>query len=134
MKSQSKANVMTMKLVEPGEAMNKLKWLTVILLLAAGLVANYYYSQIAWPLRFLAWLLGLPVVALIAFQTQQGKLALNFIREARVELRKITWPTRQETVQTTFIIAVMVVILSIALWGIDGVLMWLIGWLTGQRG
>ncbi|HSW70498.1 MAG TPA: preprotein translocase subunit SecE [Gammaproteobacteria bacterium] len=134
MKSQAKASVMTMKLVEQGEAFNKLKWLMVILLLTAGIVANYYYSHLAWSLRLLAWLLGLPIITLLAFQTQQGKLALGFIREARVELRKITWPTRQETVQTTFIIAIMVVILSIALWGIDGVLMWLIGWLTGQRG
>jgi preprotein translocase subunit SecE len=123
-----------MKLVEQSESFNKLKWLTVVLLLAAGVVANYYYGQVAWPLRLLAWMVGLPVVALVAFQTQQGRNALEFIREARVELRKITWPTRQETVQTTFIIAIMVVILAIALWGIDGVLMWVIGWLTGQRG
>lgn len=126
---------MTMKLVEQGgDSLNKLKWLTVILLLVAGIVANYHYAGLAWPLRLLAWMLGLPVVAVIAFQTQQGRKALEFIREARVELRKITWPTRQETVQTTFIIAIMVVILAIALWGIDGVLMWVIGWLTGQRG
>lgn len=125
---------MTMKLVEQGAAFNKFKWLTVILLLTAGIVANYYYSQIVWPLRLLVWLFGLPIVAFIAFQTQQGKKTLEFIREARVELRKISWPTRQETVQTTFIIAIVVVIISIALWGADGVLMWLIGWLTGQRG
>jgi len=136
MRSQAKASVMTMKLVEAstGVAFNKIKWLVVILLLAAGVVANYYYAGVSWPLRLLAWLVGLPIVALIAFQTQQGKEVLGFIRESRMELRKITWPTRQETVQTTFIIAVMVVILSMALWGIDGVLMWLIGWLTGQRG
>ena len=125
---------MTLKLVEQTESFNKLKWLVVVLLLAAGVVANYYYGEIAWPLRLLGWMLGLPVVALIAFQTRQGKLAYEFIREARLELRKITWPTRQETVQTTFIIAVMVVILALALWGIDGILMWVIGWLTGQRG
>ncbi len=125
---------MNMKLVEQSESFSKFKWLLVFLLLTAGVVANYYFSQIAWPLRFVAWIVGLPVVALIAFQTQQGRRALEFIREARVELRKITWPTRQETVQTTFIIAIMVVILAIALWGIDGVLMWVIGWLTGQRG
>lgn len=125
---------MTMKLVEQGNPLNKLKWLIVTLLLVAGLVANYHYAGLAWPLRLLAWMLGLAVVALIGFQTQQGKQALEFIREARVELRKIAWPTRQETVQTTFIIAIMVVILAIALWGIDGVLMWAIGWLTGQRG
>ncbi len=136
MSSQSKANVMTMKLMnqDGAGAYNKLKWLVVLLLLAGGIVANYYYSQVAWSLRLLAWLVGFPLVALLAFQTKQGKLAFEFIQEARLELRKITWPARQETVQTTFIIAAMVVILSMVLWGVDGVLMWLIGWLTGQRG
>jgi preprotein translocase subunit SecE len=134
MSSQSKANVMTMKLANQDNAYNKLKWLLVVLLLVGGVVANYYYSEIAWSLRLLAWLLGFPLVALLAFQTREGKLAFEFIQEARLELRKISWPGRQETVQTTFIIAVMVVILSMLLWGVDGALMWLIGWLTGQRG
>jgi preprotein translocase subunit SecE len=134
MNSQSKANVMTMKLVNSGGAFNKVKWLAVILLLIGGIVANYHYSQVAWSLRLLAWIVGLPIIVWIAAQTKQGKLALEFISGARVELRKITWPARQETVQTTFIIAAMVVILSIALWGMDGMLMWLVGWLTGQRG
>ncbi|HVY53296.1 MAG TPA: preprotein translocase subunit SecE [Gammaproteobacteria bacterium] len=134
MKSQAKANVMTIKTGNSEGAFNKIMWLLVTLILAAGIVANYYYSQVAWALRLVAWLVGLPIVTLIALQTKQGKQALEFIKEARVELRKITWPARQETVQTTFIIAAMVVILSIVLWGVDGVLMWLVGWLTGQRG
>ena len=125
---------MTMKLVNPGSAFNRIKWLIVVLLLIGGVVANYHYSQIAWSLRLLAWVMGLPIITFIAAQTKQGKQAWEFINGARIELRKITWPARQETVQTTFIIAAMVVILSIVLWGVDGLLMWLIGWLTGQRG
>lgn len=125
---------MTMKLANSDDVFNKIKWLAVVLLLAGGVIANYHYSQIAWSLRLLAWIIGLPIIAFIVAHTKQGKFTLEFINGARVELRKITWPARQETVQTTFIIAAMVVILSIILWGVDGVLMWLVGWLTGQRG
>lgn len=125
---------MTTKLVTQDGAYNKLKWLAILLLLLSGIVANYYYGQVAWSLRLLAWLLGSPIVAFFIFQTREGKRAWRFFQEARLELRKITWPVRQETVQTTLIIAVMVVILSLILWGVDGVLMWIIGWLTGQRG
>lgn len=111
-----------------------LKWLMVTLLLIAGVVANYYYGAQPWPLRLLGWLLLMIVALGVASQTQQGKRTLEFAREARTELRKVHWPTRQETVQTTFVVAAMVIVLALVLWGIDGVLMWLISWLMGQRG
>lgn len=111
-----------------------LKWLVATLLLVAGLVANYIYSAQPWPLRLLAWIFLLAIVTAIALQTYKGKQALNFARESRMELRKVVWPTRQETVQTTLFVAAMVLVLGLILWGIDGILMWLIGWLTGQRG
>lgn len=110
------------------------KWLIVASLFVVGLVANYYYASQPWPLRLLGWLLLVIIMLLIASQTLQGKKTLEFAREARMELRKVHWPTRQETMQTTFIVAVMVVVLALVLWGIDGMLMWLIGWLMGQRG
>jgi preprotein translocase subunit SecE len=111
-----------------------LKWLIVIALFIAGIIANYYYNSQPWPLRLLGWIALLAVIAGIIYQTRQGKAALNFARESRMELRKVFWPTKQETVQTTLVVAAMVVILALVLWGIDGVLMWVIGWLTGQRG
>jgi preprotein translocase subunit SecE len=110
------------------------KWLVIALLLVVGLVANYYYAAQPWPIRLLGWLLLLVFVLVVALQTQQGKKALDFSREARMELRKVHWPSRQETLQTTFIVATMVVVLALILWGIDGTLMWAIGWLMGQRG
>lgn len=111
-----------------------LKWLIAAMLLIAGLVANYYYNYQPWPLRLLGWLILLAVIIALLSQTNQGRQAWDFARESRMELRKVYWPTRQETVQTTLVVAAMVVVLALMLWGIDGLLMWLIGWLTGQRG
>jgi len=111
-----------------------LKWLIATLLLVAGIVANYYYSYQPWPLRLLGWIFLLVIVTAVVLQTYQGRQALNFARESRMELRKVVWPTYQETVQTTLFVAAMVLVLGLILWGIDGILMWLIGWLTGQRG
>lgn len=111
-----------------------LKWLAIAVLTVVSLAANYYYAQQPWPLRLIAGLVVIAIVIGIALQTQQGIQALSFARESRMELRKVVWPTRQETVQTTMIIAVMVVILALVLWGLDGILVSLIGWLTGQRG
>lgn len=111
-----------------------LKWFIAIALIIAGLVANYYYNYQPWPLRLLGWILLLGIIAAVVLQTYQGKRALIFARESRMELRKVFWPTRQETMQTTLVVGVMVVVLALFLWGVDSILMWLIGWLTGQRG
>lgn len=111
-----------------------LKWLAATVLFTAGLIANYYYNYQPWPLRLLGWLILLGIIAAILLQTCRGKQALEFARESRIELKKVFWPTRQETIQTTLIVGAMVVILALILWGIDSVLMYVIGWLTGQRG
>jgi len=132
---KSKANVMVLKAENQGEArIDWLKWLVAIALLLAGLVGNHYYSEVSMPLRTLAWFAVLAVAGFVASKTQKGKWVIDFFRESRAELRKVVWPTRDETVQTTLIVAAMVVILALLLWGMDGVLVWLIGWLTGQRG
>ncbi len=110
------------------------KWLVVVFLIIAGLVANYYYNSQPWPLRLLAWLVLFIVAGVISLQTNMGQRVLDFTRESRIELRKIYWPTRQETIQTTLVIALAVVVLAALLWLMDTGLMWLIGWLTGQRG
>lgn len=115
-------------------SLDMLKWAVVVFLFIAGLFANYYYNSQPWPLRLLGWLLLLSIMLAVALQTRQGKNALIFMRESRIELRKVFWPTRQETVQTTLIVGAMVLVLAVVLWGIDSVLMWVIGWLTGQRG
>ena len=111
-----------------------LKWLVAVTLLLAAMVANHYYSEISMLWRTAVWLIVLVISGFVASKTEKGRWVVEFFRESRMELRKVVWPTREEVVQTTLVVAAMVVILALLLWGMDGVLVWMIGWLTGQRG
>jgi preprotein translocase subunit SecE len=132
---KSKANVMVLKSDNQGETrLDWMKWLLALALLLAGMVANHYYSEVSMPLRMLAWLLIMAAAGFIASKTQKGRWVIEFFRDSRMELRKVVWPTREETTQTTLVVGAMVIVLALLLWGIDGILVWIIGWLTGQRG
>lgn len=126
---------MVLKAENQGEPrLDWLKWLISLALLLAGLIANHYYSQVSMLWRTLAWLAVVAAAGFVASKTQKGRWIVEFFRDSRNELRKVVWPTREETVQTTLVVAVMVVVLALFLWAVDGLLVWLIGWLTGQRG
>ncbi len=115
-------------------SMEWIKWLIVTLLFVAGVALNYFYGAVSWPIRFAGGLLFATLIVVLISKTTQGKAFLVFVRESRAELRKVFWPTRQETIQITISVAVIVVILGLFLWCMDSVLVWLLGWLTGQRG
>jgi preprotein translocase subunit SecE len=131
---KSKANVMMLKGENQEEPrLDWLKWLLVTTLLLAGMVGNHYYSEVSMPIRTLIWLAIVAIAGFVASKTSKGKWVVEFIRDSRMELRKVVWPTRAETWLTTRVVALMVVVLAVILWGMDGALVWLIGWLTGQR-
>ncbi|OGO90942.1 MAG: preprotein translocase subunit SecE [Coxiella sp. RIFCSPHIGHO2_12_FULL_42_15] len=111
-----------------------LKWLMVAVIVVAGIIANFHYSEVAWAIRAAIGIVVLAVLTFMALQTANGLKAWSFIKGARSELKKVVWPTRQETVQTTIIVVIMVIITALVLWGLDTLFMGLIGWLTGQRG
>jgi preprotein translocase subunit SecE len=67
----------------------------------------------------------------IAAQTVKGKAFIKLGTEARTEIRKVVWPTRQETMHTTLIVAIVVVIMSFVLWGLDSTISWIISLLIG---
>jgi preprotein translocase subunit SecE len=105
-----------------------LKWLLVLLLVAAGIGGNLYYDDQSLLYRVLG-LLVLAVIAIaIALQTAKGIAFWTLAKEARTEIRKVVWPTRQETVQTTFIVLAVVMIAALLLWLLDLGL----GWLASQ--
>jgi len=111
---------------------NKLIWLVVICLFLAGLYANYtYFSDWSGYLRVAFWIVLFLALVGISLFTTKGQSAKLFLQSARAELRKVSWPTRQETTQTTLIVLVMIVVVALILWGVDGVFTWLVGWLTG---
>ena len=110
------------------------KWSFVLLLLAAGAIANSEYSQVAWAIRTSIGIVVFAVALFVALSTAKGRKAWAFMKSSRTELRKVVWPTRQETIQTTIMVIVMVVIAGLILLAMDSLFVWLVGLLAGQRG
>lgn len=125
---------MANEIVNKNPKLNTIWWIVTVTLVVSGIVANHFFGEVAWSLRLAGWIILSGVVIAIVAQTKEGRRLWAFSKEAKIELRKVIWPTRQETVQTTMLIAALVVVMSLLLWGLDSILMWVIGWLTGTKG
>ena len=106
------------------------KWAIVWLLLAAGIGGFYYFSEIMLAARVVGLLLVGGGAVWVASLTEKGRLALGFTRESHIEVRKVVWPTRQETLQVTGIVVVVVILMSFMIWAIDSFLFWIVQELT----
>jgi preprotein translocase subunit SecE len=100
------------------------KWLIVTAIVMGGVYANTLYATVGVFYRALAGVGIAAVAAAIALQTEHGRAAWNLAKEARVEVRKVVWPSRQETTQTTLIVVLVVFIVGLLLWGLDSGLSW----------
>lgn len=110
-----------------------MKWVVVVALLLVAIVGNYLYRDIMLPLRALAVVILIAAAGGVALLTTKGKATVAFAREARTEVRKVIWPTRQETLHTTLIVAAVTAVMSLILWGLDGILVRLVSFITGLR-
>lgn len=108
-----------------------LKWLVVAALVVVGVVGNQYFSAEPILYRVLALLVVSAVAGVIALQTSKGQAFWVLAKEARVEIRKVVWPTRQETTQTTLIVVAVVLVMALLLWGLDSLLGWLVSLIVG---
>ncbi|GAP76911.1 MULTISPECIES: preprotein translocase subunit SecE [Pseudoalteromonas] len=111
--------------------MDLVKWLIAIALLAAAVVGNTMYGEESALIRAIGVVAAIAVALGIAATTGKGRSFISFAKEARIEVRKVVWPTRQETTHTTFIVMIATVIMALILWGLDGILFRLVGFLTG---
>ena len=118
---------------EPTGSFDFLKWGVIVLLLAGAVVGNYMFAEQSVLVRALAVVAAIIVAGLVAMQTVKGRTAVEFAKESRTEVRKVVWPTRQEAVQTTGIVLVATLIMSLLLWGLDSVLFWVVGLITGLK-
>jgi preprotein translocase subunit SecE len=119
---------------EESGALDTLKIVIAVALLIGGIGQFYYFEEESQLYRVLA-LLGFIAMAMgVLYTTRIGYSAWTFARDARMEVRKVVWPTRQETVQTTLMVVVMVILVGIMLWLMDMFLRWAVFVLTGQGG
>lgn len=105
-------------------------WLLVAILIGGALFANYHFQSYAWALRLAAWLVIICVTVGVILLTEKGQSWKVFFNEARTELRKVVWPTRQVTVQMTIMVMIVVVVTSLILWLMDTIFIKIIQLLT----
>lgn len=112
-------------------SLDGLKWAVTILLLAAIIVGNYIYGESVHVVARVCIFLFIAALALFsAAMTEKGKTFLGFAKESRLEVRKVVWPTRQETIQTTLIILAVSTLVGLALWGLDGIFVRIVEFIT----
>lgn len=111
---------------------DKLKLTLAALILGGALGAFYYFADHSILIRVIGLLLAVGLAAVIAYQTPLGVEVAGFGRGALLEVRKVVWPTRKETSQTTLVVVVMVVLMGVILWLFDMLLVWAVRILTGQ--
>ena len=112
---------------------------TILLALAslvvlASLVAYYYFEETPAVVRVLGILVSLGIGVALLYRTHLGQFLWQFIQGSRVEIRKVIWPTRQETTQTTLTVFFFLLVLGIFFWGLDFMLLMVTRALTGQGG
>jgi preprotein translocase subunit SecE len=97
----------------------RIKLALALLLVVAGIAAYYWLAEHAMVLRVLAVLAGVVLSAGVLWTTLPGRRAFEFSRESLAEARKVVWPSRKETVQTTATVFALVVVMAIFLWIVD---------------
>ncbi len=112
---------------------DKLKFLLAVLALIAGIAGFYLLGADATLLRVGAVLAGLVAAVVLVWTTEQGREFVTFARESIAEARKVVWPSRKETLQTTAMVFVFVLVMAIFLWLTDKTLEWvmidlILGW------
>jgi preprotein translocase subunit SecE len=123
---------MTDKAQSGVSALDTVKLVLAALVLVGGIVAYYYYGQAPALARGAGVLLAVVLAGLLAMQSEPGRVLWHFFQASRVELRKVVWPNRVETRQTTIAVIIFVVIMGVFFWSLDLFLLWVTRSLTGQ--
>lgn len=106
-----------------------LSWAGVAVITLLAFLGKYYY-QFSAPIQAIMWVCWFVFSLLLMYFTAKGKQVFLFAQESRLELLKVVWPARNETVQTTMIVMTMVAVTGFVLWAVDMSMMWIIGKIT----
>ena len=112
-------------------AFDAVKWILSVALVAGGIYAYYHFEQYQVLYRVLALIPVVIVALLIAVWTQGGGAFWDLVKQARLEVYKVVWPSRQETTQTTMIVLLVVFVIALILWLLDMLFGWLASIIIG---
>ncbi|WP_370765938.1 preprotein translocase subunit SecE [Haemophilus sp.] len=116
------------------KGLNTFLWILSVAFFTAAAIGNVYFKDaFSLPVRVVGVVVALLIAFGLAAITNQGTKARTFFREAKVEARKVVWPTRAETRQTTLIVIGVTVLTSLFFWAIDSIIIALINFLTDLR-
>ena len=124
------------EVVNSGSPLDIVLWVIALILLIGAAIGGQYLPAY-WAPANSVWvrvgiILACIVVALgLLYATHQGKGFVRLLKDARIELRRVTWPTKQETVSTSWHVLAVVVIAAIVLWCFDYILGWLMKFIIG---
>ncbi|WP_158966629.1 preprotein translocase subunit SecE [Paraglaciecola sp. L3A3] len=107
------------------------KWLVTLGLLAGIVAANHFLPELSVLYIALIAVVAVGLAGYIASTTVKGSAFITFAKDSRTEVRKVVWPTRQETTTTTMIVLAATVIMSLILWGLDGIIVEVVKFITG---
>ena len=110
---------------------NYIRWIVGLAIVGAAVYGNSYYFQEPLLYRVIGVVIVSSLGLFILTTTQEGKEALKTIIESRSEIRRVVWPTRTETTQTTLIVLVAITVAALILWGLDSLFGWLMAGLLG---
>lgn len=122
---------MNAKTEAPQSRLDFFKWMLVALIVAGGVLGNSYYSDVSLAYRVPVLVVAALVAVVIAVKTAKGAALWGLLRESVVEVRKVVWPTVQETHQTTLIVIIVVLIMAVILWALDSLLGWVASLILG---
>ncbi len=109
---------------------DNIKLVIAVVLMASAITLFYTYAEYSNLLRVLGLLAATGLSLFIASKSAIGGAALSYVRDTQVEVRKVVWPTRQDTVRTTLLVIVMVMVAAVMLWAVDSLLGWAVRALT----
>lgn len=114
-----------------GSKLDILKWSFVAILVGVGVAGNAYFSDESLLYRILALLVLAIIAGFVALQTAKGRSFWQLLKDARAEIRKVVWPTKAETRQTTLIVLAVVVLVGLLLWALDSLLSLIVSGIIG---
>lgn len=115
-------------------AFDTAKLALAVAIVVGGIFGYYYYAGLPMVVRVVIVLASLAVAALVVLQSAQGQALSRFVQASRVELRKVVWPTREETVQTTVAVLIFAAVMGTFFWLLDLFLLTFTRWIMGQGG